>query len=77
MAALSIAAEIVGPHWIGRFLTAVREYPKCAGDPSILQLFLLSSLAKLTGAAGMHSLSVLCWRWRETLPPVPVNLAEP
>jgi hypothetical protein len=73
----SVSAEIVGPQWIGRFLTAVREYPKYAGDPSILQLFLPSSLAKLTAGLLVCILSVLCWRWRETLPPVPVNLAGP
>jgi hypothetical protein len=65
MAALFIAAEIVSPHWFGRFLGAVLEYPKYGGDPSILQLFLPSFLAKLTAGALLCLLCVLCWKWKK------------
>jgi hypothetical protein len=65
MAALLIAAEVVAPHWIGKFLTALREYPAYGSDPSILQLFLPSFLAKLASAGLIGVLFVLSWRWRK------------
>ena len=65
MAALFIAAETVSPHWLGRFLMAVREYPSYGTDPSVLQLFLPSSLARLTAGALVCILGALCWRWRK------------
>jgi hypothetical protein len=65
MAALFIAAETVSPHWVRKFLTAAREYPKYAGDPSILQVFLPSALATLTAGVLLCIVSVLCWRWRK------------
>lgn len=65
MAALLIAAEAVSPHWIGRFLTAVREYPAYGADPSVLQLFLPSLVAKILECALVCVLFALCWRWRK------------
>lgn len=64
MAALFIGSEMVSPHWVGKFLMAVREYPKHGGDPIILQLF-LPVLAKLIAGALLCILSALCWRWRK------------
>ena len=64
MAALFIAAEMVSPHWAGRFLTSVRDYPGRGGDPSLLQLFLPSWLATLAAVALACTLFVLCWMWR-------------
>jgi hypothetical protein len=72
MAALFMAAEMLSPHWVGRFLTAVREYPRYGGDPSILQVFLPSALARLTAAALLCFLFVMCWRWRKA----PAGTAE-
>jgi hypothetical protein len=65
MAALLIGAEMLSPHWIGRFLAALREYPTYGTDPSLLQLFLPSVLATLATAAVLGVLFVLCWRWRK------------
>jgi hypothetical protein len=65
MAALFIAAETVSPHWLGGFLMAVREYPAYGSDPSILQLFLPTFLARLAAGALICILCVLCWQWRK------------
>jgi hypothetical protein len=65
MTALLIASEVLSPHWAGKFLMAVRGYPKSGGDPSILQLFLPPVLAKLAAGGLLCTLSVLCWRWRK------------
>jgi len=66
MAALFIAAELVSPHWLGRFLVAVHDYPAHGGDPSILQIFLPSSLGKLSASALICTVFVLWWRWRKS-----------
>jgi len=65
MAALLIAAQAVSPHWIGRFLAAVREYSAYGIDPSTIQLLLPSSLASFVGAGLILSLVIVCWRWRK------------
>lgn len=65
MAALVIGSEMLVPHWIRKFLTAVRYYPKYAGDPSILQLFLPSAVAKITAVVLLGVLVALCWSWRK------------
>ncbi len=65
MAALLVAAEVVSPHWIGRFLAALREYPTYGTDPSILQVFLPSFLAKVVAAGLVGVLFALCWQWRK------------
>jgi len=68
MTALVIAAQASSPHWIGRFLAAVREYPAYGADPSVLQLFLPSFVAKLLTAALLCILFAVCWHWRKAAP---------
>lgn len=68
LAMLLTAAEVVSPHWIVRFLAAVREYPAYGADPSILRLFLPSFVAKLVTAALVCVLFALCWQWRKAAP---------
>ncbi len=65
MAVLVIAAEAVSPHWIPRFLRAVREYPAYGADPSVVQLFLPPIVAKVVIAALVCALSAICWRSRK------------
>jgi hypothetical protein len=65
MAALFIAAEVVSPHWMGKFLSALREYPSYGSDPSILRVFLPSFLAKAAAAGLIGVLVVLSWQWRK------------
>jgi hypothetical protein len=61
---LVVAAEVLSPHWIGRFLTAVREYRSYGADPSILRLLLPTWLSSLTAAGLLLALVSLCWKWR-------------
>jgi hypothetical protein len=68
MAVLVIAAEGVSPHWIPRFLRAVREYPAYGADPSVVQLFLPSFVAKAVIAALVCALFIVCWNWRKAEP---------
>lgn len=68
MTALVIAAEAVSPHWITRFLAAVREYPSYGADPSVIRLFLPSFLAKLVTAALVCALFAFCWHCRKAAP---------
>jgi hypothetical protein len=68
MTVLVVAADAVSPHWIVRFLAAVREYPAYGADPSVLQLFLPWLVAKLVAAALVCVLFALCWRWRRASP---------
>jgi hypothetical protein len=65
MTALLVAAEVTSPHWMGRFLVAVREYRTYGTDPSIFQVLLPSALATTVAALLIAWLSVQCWRWRE------------
>jgi len=65
VAALLFASQAVSPHWIGRFLAAVREYSAYGVDPSMIQLLLPSWLASLVEAGLILSLIVVCWRWRK------------
>ena len=67
MATLLIAAEMVSPHWTGRFFAALREYPNYGTDPSVLQMFLPSFLAKTASAVLVCVLFVLYWLWRKTM----------
>jgi len=64
MAALLVATQALSPHWMGRFLTAVREYSTYGMDPSIIQLLLPSWLAWLVEAGLILSLVIVCWRWK-------------
>jgi hypothetical protein len=66
IAILLIAAEMVSPHWAGRFLAALREYPSYGTDPSVLQMFLPSSLAKMAAGVSVGALFVFYWQWRRT-----------
>jgi hypothetical protein len=65
MVTLLLAAEVISPRWMGRFLVAVREYPTYGSDPSILHVLLPSLLATTVAALLILWLSVQCWRWRE------------
>jgi hypothetical protein len=65
MAVLVVAAEAVSPHWIPRFLRAVREYPAYGADPSVVQLFLPSFVGKLMTVALVCALCAVCWYWRK------------
>ena len=65
MAVLVIAAEAVSPHWIPRFLRAVREYPAYGADPSVVQLFLPSFVGTLVTVALVCALCAVCWYWRK------------
>jgi hypothetical protein len=65
MAALVLAAEVVSPGWIVSFIAALREYATYGTDPSILQVFLPSILAKVVAAGLVGVLLFLCWQWRK------------
>jgi len=64
LAALLVAAEIVSPHWVPRFVTAVRHYTDYGIDPSVLRLFFPSFVANLAIAALLVSLGLVCWKSR-------------
>ncbi|MGA8491296.1 MAG: hypothetical protein WB711_12790 [Terriglobales bacterium] len=68
LTALVVAAEAVSPHWIERFLAAVCEYPAYGADPTVVQLFLPSFLARLVTAALVILMCTLGWRWRKAAP---------
>jgi hypothetical protein len=68
LAVLVVAAEAVSPHWISRFLSAVRKYPTYGADQSVIQLFLPSFLARLVTAALVCVLFAVCWHWRKAAP---------
>jgi hypothetical protein len=65
---LVLSAEIMSPHWIGHFVTAVRRYPAYASDPSLIQVLLPPLLAKLITAGLLLCFVVLIWRWRKAPP---------
>jgi len=65
MMALLIAAEAVSPHWVGRFVNALRQYSFHDTDPSILQIMLPPFLAKAGAAVLIIFLAWCCWRWRK------------
>lgn len=66
LAALVIAAEAISPHWIGRFLAAVRQYPAYGTDPSILGALLPSWLAALVTVLLVGAFFAVSWRWRDS-----------
>jgi hypothetical protein len=68
MAALLAGAEIVSPHWIGRFAAALRDYPAYGTDPSILHVLLPSLLGNLAEVSLMVTLLIVCWRRRFAAP---------
>jgi len=61
---LVAAAEVISPHWMGRFLAAVAQYPAYGTDPSILQLFFPSWLATAAAAALLAFMAYICWKNR-------------
>lgn len=61
---LVVAGEICSPHWIGRFIAAVRGYPAYGTDPSIIQLLLPAPIAALVTFGVVLYVAILCWRWR-------------
>ena len=65
MAALLIAAEVLSPHWIPRFLEGVREYHSYANKPSIIDWLLPRFAATFVEVWLVLSLIVACWRWRK------------
>lgn len=68
MTALLAGAEILSPHWIGRFAAALQEYPSYGTDPSILHIFLPSFLAKAVEAVLLILVAIICWRFRVARP---------
>jgi hypothetical protein len=64
MTVLIVAADLISPHWIGRFLAEVRRYPTYGTDPSILEATLPRWLAMLVTIALLSGFLALCWRWR-------------
>lgn len=66
MAGLIFASEAILPHWFGKFLYALRAYPKYGEDPSIFQLFLPPFLAVIASFLLLAALAFVCWRWRHS-----------
>jgi hypothetical protein len=66
--ALVLIAEAFSPGWIGNFFVALREYPSYGTGPSILEVLLPSSLAKLLSLLVLFSLAGICWRRRHAIP---------
>jgi hypothetical protein len=68
MIALWVAGETLSRHWLGRFLQAVLDYRSYGTDPSLLQVLLPSSLARVVTVTLTLLLIVLCWRSRRAVP---------
>jgi hypothetical protein len=62
---LWIAGETLSRHWLGRFLQAVLDYRSYGTDPSVLDVLLPSSVAKVVTVVLTISLILLCWRFRK------------
>jgi hypothetical protein len=63
---LVLTGEAFSPGWIGHFFVALREYTSYGTDPSILEVLLPSSLAKLLTISLLLSLATVCWRRRKS-----------
>ncbi|HXZ32549.1 MAG TPA: glycosyltransferase 87 family protein [Terriglobales bacterium] len=61
---LVAAAEVCSPHWIGRFISAVRAYPSYGTDPSIIQVLFPASIAAVITFAVVLYVAIVCWKWR-------------
>lgn len=61
---LVAGAEALLPHWIGRFVVALREYPTYGTDPSIIQALLPRMVAIPTLVLLVFLAAIYCWRWR-------------
>lgn len=68
MVVLLIAAEAVSPHWMVRFVAAVRQYPSYGADPNVFLVFLPWWVADPIMAVVVGVLFVCCWRWRKSPP---------
>jgi hypothetical protein len=64
LVALMVAAEITLPHWVGRFLGAIREYQVSDADLPITELLLPRFAGRLATFGLICLLIVLLWRWR-------------
>ena len=61
---LIFGAELLSPHWVGRFIMAVRQYPGYGTDPSIIQVLLPAPLAALVAAGVISYVAIFCWKWK-------------
>ena len=61
---LMLGAELLSPHWIGEFITTVRNYQAYTANPSFLQAFFPAILARVVGAILVGMLLFFCWRWK-------------
>jgi hypothetical protein len=64
--ALSAAAQVVLPGWIGHFLSALRAYRQYAGGKSLLDELLSPAVGQVTAAGVLVLLLVVCWRFRQS-----------
>lgn len=65
---LTIGGEFYSPHWIGRFFSAIREYPAYGTDPSVVQVLFPRSIAVVLTLVLIGYVCVLVWRWRTAAP---------
>jgi hypothetical protein len=61
MSALLAVAQWLSPHWIARFLIAVREYQRYGMDSSLARTLLPSLLGDLVNVALVVALTFVCW----------------
>jgi len=64
LAILIVAAEITLPHWIGRFLAAVRDYQIQDVDLPITEVLLPRFAGRVVTYGLIGLLTVLLWRWK-------------
>lgn len=64
LTALIGGAELISPHWFGRFLSEVLRYRTYGTDPSMVSALLPSRLAMLVTLALLLALFGVCWKWR-------------
>ena len=64
LATLIVAAEIALPHWIGRFLAALRDYQVLDADLPITEVLLPRSAGRMITFALICLLIALLWRWK-------------
>lgn len=57
-------SEILLPHWIGRFIVALREYPDYGTAPNVMQLVFTPVLGAVISLLLVLSLFVLWFRWK-------------
>ena len=62
LAALMVAAEIALPHWVGRFLGAIRDYQVSDADLPITEILLPRFAGRLATFGLICLLIVLLWR---------------